>query len=160
MVVTAALLVQGAWLEAIALLILLLSLLYWLGRNGQAVPFAHLVLPNAPMAAAQMVLGGAEMAAAIGALYILMPTPPSFFSFAAAYIGAVLLGIISHAPGGIGVFEAAMLSLSGSQGRTSVLAALLLYRLVYNLVPFALGVFALTSFEAANHVNLKAGSKQ
>jgi phosphatidylglycerol lysyltransferase len=159
-VLAAAFLVQGEFLEAVSLLSVLGALLYWLGHNGRTVPFVHLTLPSAAVAAGQMILGGAEMAAAIGALYVLMPTSPPFAIFAAAYIGAVVLGIISHAPGGIGVFEAAMLSLSGSPHRASILAALLLYRLVYNLVPFALGVLALAGFEAIYRVNSKAGSTQ
>lgn len=155
-----ALLLQGGWLEGLTLLSVLLLLLLWLGRNGRTLPFARLPLPNASLTAAQMIMGGAEMAAAIGALYVLMPTPPVFASFAAVYIGAVLLGIISHAPGGIGVFEAAMMSLSGANDRAGVLAALLLYRLVYNLLPFALGALALTGYEAACRINLKADSRR
>ena len=153
---TLALLVQGAWIAALALSALLGLLLFWLGRGGRQIKFAQLAMPGAPMAAAQMVLGAVEMAAAIGALYVLMPSPPSFAVFAAAYIGAILLGIISHAPGGIGVFEAAMLSLTCGQDRAGVLAALLLYRVIYNLLPFMAALLALGGFEAAARISSKA----
>ena len=78
-------------------------------------------LPSGKLALAQMGLGAIEMAAAIGALYVLMPAGafPSFPAFSTLYIGAVLLGIASHAPGGIGVFEATMLALSPEPGPRS-----------------------------------------
>jgi uncharacterized membrane protein YbhN (UPF0104 family) len=153
-----ALLAQGSWAGAGAILCLIGFLLFWLGLGGRRFDFARLVMPGAPMAAAQMVLGAAEMGAAIAALYVLMPSPPSFAAFAAAYIGAVLLGIVSHAPGGIGVFEATMLSLFGAQSRAGVLAALLLYRLIYNLLLFAAALLVMGGMEAAGRISSKADS--
>jgi len=51
-------------------------------------------------------------------------------------------------PGGLGVFEAAMLVGSPAQGRAGILAALLLYRVIYNLGPFVLAAAALAGEEA------------
>jgi uncharacterized membrane protein YbhN (UPF0104 family) len=51
--------------------------------------------------------------------------------------------VVSHAPGGLGVFEAGMTAILAGRGRPDLLAALLLYRLLYNLLPFALAVSAL-----------------
>ena len=61
--------------------------------------------------------------------------PAAFF---VAYVAAIVIGLISHSPGGLGAFEAALLAGLGLAGRPDVLAALILYRLVYYLVPFAL----------------------
>lgn len=125
-------------------------LLAWLGPRGRNLSWLGLSLPLASSGttAAQMAIGALEMLAAIGALYVVMPEiPVTFAGFAAAYIGAILLGIVSHAPGGVGVFEAAMLSFTGGHDKAGVLAALMLYRLVYNLMPFALAVLALAGFE-------------
>ena len=128
----------------------LIILLFWL-RGGRDMRFAglSLSLPSARIAAVQMALSAMEMGAAIGALYVLMPPAamPSFAAFSAAYIGAVLLGIVSHAPGGIGVFEAVMLALADTNSRAELLAALLLYRLIYNLLPFFSALLALAGFE-------------
>lgn len=131
----------------------------WLGP-GRRVTIAarEFRFPSGASALGQMLLGAAEMAAAIGALYVLMPDQAgSFAGFALAYIGAVLLGIVSHAPGGVGVFEAAMLALSPGQDRAASLAALLLYRVIYNLAPFVLAVLALGVEETLAAVNSKAG---
>ncbi len=133
----------------------------WLGA-GKVLRLRHytLRLPSGRMALVQMALGAIEMAAAIGGLYVLMPpgATPSFAAFSMLYIGAVLLGIASHAPGGLGVFEAAMLALSGSQLRAAILAALLLYRVIYNLAPFILAGLALAAEELRAAVNSKEGS--
>ena len=62
-----------------------------------------------------------------------------------------MLGIASHAPGGLGVFEATVLTFSSGQNRAEVMAALLLYRVVYNLCPFALAMVALMVEEIGAH---------
>lgn len=63
------------------------------------------------------------------------------------YVGAILLGIVSGAPGGIGIFETTMLAAFPAPARPILLAALLLYRLLYNILPFILSVGALLVFE-------------
>ena len=86
-----------------------------------------------------------EMAAAIAALYVLLPagSSPGLAAFTLIFVGAMGLGIVSHAPGGIGVFEATMLAALPSAHHAGVLVALLLYRAIYNLLPFALAVLVL-----------------
>ena len=143
----------GPWQRIGGLLLLgaLLLSARWLG-DGKVIALGKfsLRLPSGKLALAQMGLGAIEMAAAIGALYVLMPAGAfaSFPAFSTMYIGAVLLGIASHAPGGLGVFEATMLALSPGQDRAAILAALLLYRLVYNIGPFILAGLAFAAEEA------------
>jgi len=91
-------------------------------------------------------LGAIEMAAAIGALYVLLPTGavPSLAPFILLFVSAMLLGIVSHAPGGIGVFEATILAAVPDGRQADVLVGLLLYRVIYNLLPFVLAIAALS----------------
>lgn len=149
------------WVGCIAVLAMLLLLARWLGP-GKAIMAGgrNFSLPSGATALKQMALGTVEMASAIGALYVLMPEEQigSFAHFSLLYICAVLLGIISHAPGGIGVFEATMLTLSSGQDRAAILAALLLYRLIYNLGPFTLAVLALATDEILAGISSKADS--
>jgi uncharacterized membrane protein YbhN (UPF0104 family) len=152
---------SGGWQRAagLGLFLALLAGIRLLGTGRQiAVWDYRLMLPSTRMALAQMALGAVEMASAIGALYVLIPQTlvASFPAFCALYIGAVLLGIVSHAPGGIGVFEAAMLAGSPAHSRAGILAALLLYRLIYNLGPFLLATAALAGEEVRAALNLKA----
>jgi phosphatidylglycerol lysyltransferase len=142
-----------------ALFFMLLAGVRLLGTGRQISFWGYrLRLPSTRMALAQMALGLVEMASAIGALYILIPAnfSASFPAFCALCIGAVVLGIVSHAPGGLGIFEVAMLAGSPVQGRAEILAALLLYRLIYNLCPFLLAVAALGGEEVRAALSSKA----
>lgn len=138
-----------AWHAAlgIALESLLLLWLWWLSRGPRELVLGRLRLPMPPawLALMLMLLGAVESGTAIGALYVLLPgdLAPPFDVFAVGCIAAVILGVVSHAPGGLGVFEASMTAILAGRGRPDLLAALLLFRLLYNLLPFALSVLAL-----------------
>lgn len=94
---------------------------------------------------ALLVIAALEMTAAIGALYVLLPAEllPGVAQFILIFVSAMLLGIVSHAPGGIGVFEATVLAALPAGRSADVLVALLLYRAIYNLLPFLLAAIAL-----------------
>ena len=130
-----------------ALAVAQLALLVWLGRAPRRIAIRRfsLPLPSARLALAQMAIGAVESGAAVGALYVLLPADlaPPFSLFAVGCIAAVALGVAAHTPGGIGVFEAGITALLAGRGRSDLLAALLLYRLVFNLLPFALALAAL-----------------
>src|SRR5262249_49575023 len=119
----------------------------WLARGpGELRIFGHrLPLPPAPLALAQMAVGAGGNATAIRAPYVLLPPDlaPPFGLFAAGCIVAVTLGVAAHTPGGIGVFEASMTALLAGRGRADLAAALLSYRIIYGLLPFALALLAL-----------------
>jgi len=55
-------------------------------------------------------------------------------------VAATLLGFASHAPGGLGVFDAAMMVALWQFDKEDLLAGLLLFRLLYYIVPFALSL--------------------
>ena len=102
-------------------------------------------MPTVSMALMLMLLGAVESGTALGAIYVLLPTDlaPPFDVFAVGCIAAVILGVVSHAPGGVGVFEASMIAILAARGRSDLMAALLLLRLSYNLLPFSLAVLIL-----------------
>lgn len=134
-----------------ALLLLLVALLLWLGRQPRTLNLFGWTLrfPRASTAGLQMLMGGTEMLAAITALYVLLPTAvaPPFIDFLPIYVGAVVAGIVSHSPGGLGVFETIMLASFPAQARAELLAAMLCYRLIYSLLPFVLASLAWGAFE-------------
>lgn len=146
----------------IALLAGLAAFIAWLSRKPRrfAVGRVTAELPSARLGFIQMVVGAAEMGASIAALYVLLPADivPSFGVFTASVITSVLLGISSQTPGGIGVFEAAMTALLGGEGRADILAALLLYRLIYNILPFVASLAAIVLFELSRRISWKADS--
>lgn len=125
----------------------LVALLIWLARaprniwaEGFRVP-----LPGAGLALALTGVAVVDLMGAAMTLYVLMPgdLAQNFVLFFVVYMGAVALGMLSHSPGGLGVFEATMIAGLGAAGRPDVLAALLLYRVIYSVLPFAVSVVAL-----------------
>lgn len=110
-----------------------------------------LELPGFVPTLAQFALGVADLCCASGALYVLLPegVPLDFVPFVAVYVVACILGVISHAPGGIGVFEATMLHAIPAASHESVLASLLLFRMIYYFIPFIVALALLGADEGA-----------
>ena len=90
--------------------------------------------------AAILPVAALETLAALAALWVLVPpgTFPGWSTFVLTCLLAQAAGVASHVPGGIGVFEAAMLASAPAENRAGLLAAILAYRAVYGLLPFAL----------------------
>ena len=59
---------------------------------------------------------------------------------AVIFVSATLLGFASHSPGGLGVFDAAMLVALWQYDKEELLAGLLLFRLLYYIMPFTLAL--------------------
>lgn len=129
----------------------LLAFLLYLrgGHRSLRIRRWTLKFPDGATAAWQMVTGGVEMLAAIAALYVLLPagSAPPFIDFLPIYVGAVVVGLISHVPGGLGVFEVIVLASLPASAREQALAAMLCYRLTYSLVPFVLAGIGWLVFE-------------
>ncbi|MBV9564665.1 MAG: UPF0104 family protein [Bradyrhizobium sp.] len=108
-----------------------------LGQNGWKV-----VLPSARLTLVQIMIGVIDLGFCATAMYLLIPDQPSidFLSLAVVFILATLLGFASHAPGSIGVFDAAMLVALPQFGREQLLATLLVFRVLYFVVPFSLAI--------------------
>ena len=120
-----------------------------LGRRTVRVQGFKLELPGPLLTTGQMMLGLTDLCAAAGVLFVLLPAGHGldFPTFAAIYVFACMLGIASHAPGGIGVFEATMIKFVPSPGEEKLIAALLLFRVIYYLVPFELALALLGANE-------------
>jgi hypothetical protein len=80
---------------------------------------------------------------------MLLPNEPNigFVTLAVVFVSATLLGFASHAPGGLGVFDAAMLVALWQFDKEPVLAGLLLFRLLYYLAPFVVALIVLGARE-------------
>jgi len=102
-------------------------------------------LPRLPVTFAQVLLGAVDVCVSCGVLFVLLPDGHgiAYATVIAAYVFANLLGIASHAPGGIGVFEATILLALPGIGREELLGSVLLYRCCYYLLPFILAIWLL-----------------
>jgi uncharacterized membrane protein YbhN (UPF0104 family) len=109
----------------------------------------RLELPGLGLSLGQIALGVIDQCAAAGVLYVLLPSHAEldFFTFAATYVFACILGVASNAPGGIGVFEAAMLKAVPVASEEALLASLVLFRVIYYLVPFLFALAFLGAHE-------------
>src|SRR5215469_4295753 len=108
-----------------------------LGQNGWKV-----VLPSARLTVLQILIGVVDLTFCATAMYLLMPAQPhiAFLSLAVVFILATLLGFASHAPGSIGVFDAAVLLALPQFGREQLLATLLVFRVLYFVIPFGTAI--------------------
>src|SRR5689334_721490 len=108
-----------------------------LGQNGWKV-----VLPSARVTLLQILIGVVDLGFCALAMYLLIPAQPpiDFMSLAVVFILATLLGFASHAPGSLGVFDAAMLVALPQFGREELLATLLVFRVLYFVIPFSIAI--------------------
>ena len=111
-----------------------------IGRDGWT-----LTLPSARSTLLQIGIGIADLGLAAFAMFVLICRLRAGRPRQAviAFVLGALLGFVSHAPGSLGVFDAAMLIALPQVEKEQLLAALVIFRGLYFLIPFAI---ALTAF--------------
>lgn len=111
---------------------------------GWQLPF-----PSARQAAAQIAVASLDLAAASAALCVLVPgvAASMFPQFFLGYALAIVIALVTHVPGGIGIFEAVVLAALPKLDRPSLLAALVAYRAIYYLLPLCGAVILLAIHE-------------
>ncbi|MFN3685945.1 lysylphosphatidylglycerol synthase domain-containing protein [Salinarimonas sp.] len=128
----------------------------WVSLERRAVTIQgfRLELPGFRLSLAQSLVGAAEVCAAAAVLYVLLPAGHgmTFEIFLAIYVVAVMLGIASHAPGGLGVFEATILIALSHLPGEQVVGALLLFRIVYYFLPFLVALALLGAYEITRRI--------
>ena len=106
-------------------------------------------LPSLPLGGAQLVIGTLDWILAGSVLYVLIPpsSTVTFVQFLGVYLLAQIVALISHVPGGLGVFESVILLFLPGIHAAALLGSLLLYRGIYYLLPLALATLALVGTE-------------
>jgi uncharacterized membrane protein YbhN (UPF0104 family) len=137
---------------ALVILAMLVAYVAWvwvkprvIGRDGWQV-----TLPGGPLTLLQIVIGIIDLGCCAAAMYMLVPDEPNlgFVTVAVIFVAATLLGFASHAPGGLGVFDAAMMVALWQFDKEDLLAGLLLFRLLYYIIPFVISLAVLGIREA------------
>jgi phosphatidylglycerol lysyltransferase len=120
--------------------------------------FGHQIdLPGFRMALMQTGLASADVAVTALIFWALLPHSDSltFLHFLGIYVAAYTAGIAANVPGGIGVFDGAILfGLSGHLPTPEVVGALLLFRLFYYIVPLFLAGMLFAGFEVSQRRHL------
>jgi hypothetical protein len=139
------------WLNriaAFAIIIALVAYVVWVSIKPRGVgrgPWT-VILPGGSLTLLQIAIGIIDLGFCALAMYVLVPDEPNlgFVVVAVIFVSATLLGFASHSPGGLGVFDAAMLVGLWQMDREDLLAGMLLFRLLYYFAPFILSVILLT----------------
>ncbi len=119
-------------------------------------------VPRLRIVAWQYALSTLDWALAGAVLYALLPrTELTFWEFLSAFLAAQLLGLVSHVPGGVGVFEGTMVVLlDGYLAPGQIFSSLFLYRLIYYVLPLgaALAILVADEVRLRRHHFAKWGS--
>jgi uncharacterized membrane protein YbhN (UPF0104 family) len=152
------------WLNraaAVMILAVLSAYIIWVWRRPRVFGLRDwlVTLPGGPLTLLQIGIGIIDLACCALAMYVLLPSEPNigFVTLAVIFVAATLLGFASHAPGGIGVFDAAMLVALWRFDKPQLLAGLVLFRLLYYVVPFALSLVILGGRELLLGIAARTG---
>lgn len=107
--------------------------------------------PNIKIVMAQIILATGDWIIASLTLYTLMPVGEiPYFVLIKVFLVSQLLGIISQVPGGMGVFETAIVFLLPHAAENpAVMGGLLAYRAIFYFFPLSIALFMLASYEIA-----------
>ncbi|MDP3816662.1 YbhN family protein [Pseudomonas sp.] len=137
----------------IGALLLLLVGLYVLGSWRHFKPWTlgklHVEYPRLGIVVRQLLAGPLELMCAAAIIYFALPAEhnPGFLVVLGVFLASFSLALLSHAPGGLGVLEVTFLAAMPELPAADVLAALIVFRGFYLLLPFALSLFVVLGFE-------------
>jgi len=108
------------------------------------------VMPPATLIWSQIVVASVDWLLAGAVLFVLLPAGGqiNYLQFMPLFLLAQVAGLLSYIPGGLGVFDTAIiLLLSPFHEPASIISSLLAYRLIYYLIPFGLASLLLVAME-------------
>ena len=136
----------------IAGLFLLCAYVAYVSRRSRAIGIRNwrVVLPGGLSTLIQIGIGLADLGCSSLAMYSVVPSAgdEEFFTVAVAFVSATLLGFASHAPGSLGVFDAAMLVALPGMPKEELVAGLLVFRVLYFMVPFGVALVTMACWES------------
>lgn len=152
-----------SWLRAIAAIMLagLLAIMI-AARSGREFSLGRVTLrlPDSKTSSRQFLVTAFDLAASATVLYVLLPAGTiGWPAFLAIYSIAVGLGVLSHVPAGLGVFETVIVAMLGrATDVDAVLGALVLYRLIYHVLPLVIAIAVMIGMEVRQLVGHPAAS--
>ncbi len=117
-------------------------------------------LPTSRQAVSQILVAACDWMLAGAIFYSLLPSDSGvgYWSVLAVFVSANLIGVLAHVPGGLGIFESIVtVMLSPFMLPGHILGALILFRIIYYLVPFLISLSLFVGMELLQHrAKLKA----
>lgn len=141
--------------SGVAILLALAGIMLWTGKNGRLITLRHwqLALPSGSMILQQIILVVLDIFVIVYMLHLLLPdsVQVTYTEILTAFVLSMVIGIISHVPGGLGVFEASMTLALPQVPQDIMLATLLVFRLFYYILPFLVTIVLLLVHEWGQH---------
>jgi uncharacterized membrane protein YbhN (UPF0104 family) len=122
----------------------------------------RLAYPRLPIVLRQLAIGPLELLGAAGVIYFALPgdATPSFIVVLGIFLASYTAALLSHAPGGLGVLEIVFVTGLPDIDPADVLAALIVFRVFYLLVPFAASLVLILLFERAEFARRRLCAEQ
>lgn len=139
--------------SATGFFLLFLVLLYVLGSALRLRPLKigkfAIHYPRLSVVGPQILIAPLELIGAAGIIYFALPEAgnPGFIIVLGIFLISFSAALLSHAPGGLGVLELVFITGLSDMDPADVLAALVVFRLLYLIVPFVMALFVVLGFE-------------
>jgi uncharacterized membrane protein YbhN (UPF0104 family) len=106
-------------------------------------------VPTMKLTALQVVVGIIDVVLVSSVLFLLLPDAAgiAYLPFLAVYLASVLVGVLSHVPAGLGVIESMLLLLLPHVPPAELLAAVLLYRVIFEILPVIMSLAIWAGYE-------------
>lgn len=123
------------------------------GLKPMTMKGVTIAYPSPKIVTLQAIFAPLEIIGAAGIIYFALPAEnhPGFFLVLGAFLLSFSAGLISQVPGGVGVMEAVFLALMPDVPASAVLAALLVWRLLYLILPLVIAIPVVLLFERARY---------
>lgn len=121
----------------------------WFGLRPLRIGSFELLYPQLPVVWRQLLVAPIELAAAAAIIYFALPAEgnPGYLIILGIFLVSFSAALISHAPGGMGVLELVFITGLPEMDPVAVLAALVVFRLLYLIIPLILALGVVIGFE-------------
>ena len=121
----------------------------FLWRKPWPIGQLHLRPPEPGLMAVQASVAAVDLLISATALYLVLPgdSVVPFAIVLAAYLVGIAVSMLTQVPGGLGVLELILLTLLKDSVGESVLASVLIFRLLYYIFPLLFGMLTLVAHE-------------
>jgi glycosyltransferase 2 family protein len=147
---------------ALLALVALYVLGSWMHLKPLRIGSFQVAYPRLPIVLRQLLIGPLELIGAAGIIYFALPgaAHPPFLIVLGIFLASYTAALLSHAPGGLGILEIVFITGLPEIDPADVLAALIVFRLFYLLVPFALSLLLILLFERAEFARRRLCSER
>ncbi|WP_099558677.1 lysylphosphatidylglycerol synthase transmembrane domain-containing protein [Hartmannibacter diazotrophicus] len=131
----------------------------WRGFKPLKIGSFAIHYPKTPVVIRQLLAAPVELMGAAAIIYFALPPDVgvSYFTVLGIFLASFSLALVSHAPGGLGVLEVVFVTAVPDLDKADVLAALIVFRLLYLLLPFAMSLVVVVLFERARFIGKTSG---